>query len=93
MEDDERKDDTNGWIKIEQKDSNKNKITPPVLTTTNNVFAILSVFNNPTTTQSMPVMVPSPISHETDDKTIMFNPKEHRRQCKIAQQQHIRQTL
>jgi hypothetical protein len=48
MEDVERKGDTDGWIKIERKDSYKNKITPPVLTTTNNVFAILSVSNDPT---------------------------------------------
>ncbi len=82
-----------GWIKIEQKDSYKNKITPPVLTTTNNTFAILSVSNNPTTKQAAPVSVPSPISRKTDDKTIMFDPKEHRWQCKIARQQHVWQTL
>jgi hypothetical protein len=93
MEDVERKDDTDGWIKIEQKDSYKNKITPPVLTTTNNAFAILSVSNDPTTKQAAPALVPSPISCKTDDKTIMFNPKEHPRQRKIARQQHIRQTL
>jgi hypothetical protein len=86
----ERKDDTDGWIEIEQKDSYKNKITPPVLTTTNNMFAILSVSNDPTTKQAA---VPSPISCKTDDKTIMFNPKEHRQQRKKAQQQHIWQML
>ncbi len=85
MEDVERKDDTDGWIKIEQKDSYKNNIFPPVFTTTNNTFAILSVSNDPTTKQAAPVLVPSPISCETDNKTIMFNPKEHRRQRKIAQ--------
>jgi hypothetical protein len=37
--------------------------------------------------------VPSPISCKTDNKTIMFDPKEHRRQCKIAWQQHVQQTL
>ncbi len=82
-----------GWIEIERKDSYKNKITPPVLTTMNNAFAILSVSNNPTTKQAAPVLVPSPISCKTDDKTIMFDPKEHRRQCKIAWQQHVWQTL
>jgi hypothetical protein len=89
----ERKDDTDGWIKIEQKDSYKNKITPPVLTTMNNAFAILSVSNNPTTKQAAPVLVPSPISHKTDNKTIMFNPRDHSRQRKIARQQHVWQTL
>ena len=93
MEDIEREDDTDGWVKIERKDSYKNKITPPVLTTTNNAFAIPSVSNNPTTKQAGPVLVPSPISHKTDDKTIMFDPKEHRQQPKIAQQQHVWQTL
>jgi hypothetical protein len=93
MEDVERKDDTDGWIKIEWKDSYKNKITPPVLTTTNNAFAILSVSNDPTTKQAAQVAVPSPISRKTDKKTIMLDPKEHRRQHKIAQQQHVRQIL
>ncbi len=89
MEDVERKDDMDRWIKIERKDSYKNKITPPILTTTNNAFAILSASNDPTIKQAAPVLVPSPISCKTDDKTIMFNPKEHRWQCKIARQQHI----
>jgi hypothetical protein len=93
MEDVERKDDTDGWIKIEWKDSYKNKITPLVLTTTNNAFAVLSVSNDPTTKQAAPVAVPSPISCLTDNKTIMFDPKEHRRQRKIARQQHVWQTL
>ncbi len=92
-EDVERKDDTDGWIKIEWKDSYKNKITPPVLTTMNNAFAILSVSNNPTTKQAAPVLVPSPISCKTDNKTIMFDPKEHRWQRKIARRQHVQQTL
>ncbi len=91
MEDVERKDDMDRWIKVEWKDSYKNKITPLVLTTTNNPFSILSVCNNPTTKQAAPVSVPSPISCKTDDKTIMFNPKEHCRQRKIARQQHVRQ--
>ncbi len=59
----------------------------------NDAFAILSVSNNPTMKQAAPVLVPSPISCKTDNKTIMFDPKEHCWQCKIAQQQHIRQTL
>jgi hypothetical protein len=84
MEDVERKDNADGWIKFERKDSYKNKITSPVLTTTNNAFAILSVSNNPTTKQAAPVLVPSPISHKTDNKTIMFDHKEHHRQHKIA---------
>jgi hypothetical protein len=93
MEDVERKDDTDTWIKIEWRDSYKNKITSLVLTTMNNAFAILSVSNDPTTKQAAPVLVPSPISCKTDNKTIMFDPKEHRRQCKIAWQQHVWQTL
>jgi hypothetical protein len=93
MEDVERKDDTDGWIKIEWKDSYMNKMTPPVLTTTNNNFAILSVSYYLTTKQAAPVLVPSPISCKTDDKTIMFNPKEHRRQRKIARQQHVQLIL
>jgi hypothetical protein len=93
MEDVERKNDTDGWIKIEWKDSYKNRITHPVLTTMNKAFAILSVSNNSTTKQAAPVLVPSPISCKTDNKTIMFNPKEHRRQHKIARQQNVRQML
>jgi hypothetical protein len=93
MEDVERKDDTDGWIKIEWKDSYRNKRTPPVFTTKNNAFAILSVSNDPTTKQAASVLVPSPISCKTDDKTIMFNPKEHHRQCKIARRQHVWQTI
>ncbi len=92
-EDVERKDDTDTWIKIEQKDSYKNKITPPVLTTMNNFFTILSVSNNPTMKQAALVLVPSPISCKTDNKTIMFDPKEHHQQCKIARQQHVQQML
>ncbi len=82
-----------GLIKIEWKDSYKNKITSPVLTTMNNAFAILSVSNDPTTKQAAPVLVPSPISCKTDNKTIMFDPKEHRRQCKITRRQHVRKML
>jgi hypothetical protein len=63
------------------------------LTTKNNAFAILSVSNDPTTKQAAPVLVPSPISCKTDNETIMFNPKEHRWQRKIARQQRVRQTL
>jgi hypothetical protein len=74
MEDVERKDDMDGWIKIERKDSYKYKITPPVLTTMNNAFTILLVSNDPTIKQAAPVLVPSPISCKTDDKTIMFDP-------------------
>jgi hypothetical protein len=71
----------------------RTKITPPVLNTINDAFAILSVSNNPTTKQATPVLVPNPISCKTVDKTIMFDPKKHCRQCKIARQQHVRQTL
>ncbi len=63
------------------------------MTTTNNAFAILSVSNDPTTKQAAPVLVPSSISCKTDNKTIMFNPKEPCRQCKIARGQHVWQVL
>jgi hypothetical protein len=74
-EENERKDDTNAWIKIEWKGSIKNKISPPVLTTTNNAFALLSVSKAPITTHSPPVTAPSPISHKTDDNTTMLDSK------------------
>jgi hypothetical protein len=50
----------------------------------NNAFTILSISDDPTTKQMAPVLAPTPISLETDDNTIMFDPKEHCWQCKIA---------
>ena len=63
------------------------------MTTTNKAFAILSVSHAPTATQVPPALTPSPNSHKTGNRTIMFDPKEHRRQRKIAWQQHVRWTL
>jgi hypothetical protein len=78
-----------------QKDSSFNKnLTPPVLTTVNNTFAILSISNDPTTNTNVLTLAPSPIALSTDDKTIIPpDPREHCRQLKIAQHQHIKQTL
>jgi hypothetical protein len=61
MEDIERTDDNDRWIKIGRTASYKHKITPPVLTTTKNSFAILSVSNALTSTLAAPALTPSPI--------------------------------
>jgi hypothetical protein len=49
--------------------------------------------NAPTATRAAPASMLSPISCKTDNRTIMFNPKEHRWQRKIARQQHFWRTL
>ncbi len=63
------------------------------MTTVNKVFATLSISNDPNTNTKASFLVPSPISLLKDNKTIMHDPKEHHRQCKIARHQHMKQTL
>ncbi len=66
------------------------------MTNTNNTFAILSVSNNPTTTNKAPALVTSNTNESflaTDDITIMHDPQEHRRQRKVARRQHVRLML
>ncbi len=82
-----RENDKSDWIQVKQKYSPKTKLTSPVNSITkHNAYGILSHSNNP---------IP-------DDKTIYIDPPlaqqdadihEHRRQCKIAWRQHIKQML
>jgi hypothetical protein len=77
-------DDTNGWIMVKGKNSCKSIITPSVMTNTNNTFAILSVFNDPTTTNMAPALATSNTNESslaTDNITIMYDPQEHCWQC------------
>ncbi len=79
-----RENDKSDWIQVKHKNSLKTKLTSPVNSITkHNAYGILSHSDNP---------IP-------DDETIYIDPPlaqqdadihEHRRQCKIAQGQHIK---
>jgi len=67
----------------------KNLLKPILKPTLHNAFAILSQPNDPTSYN-----VSGPPLKMDDDKTILSpDPREHRRQRKIARRQHIKQTL
>ena len=67
----------------------KKLLKPKLKPTLHNAFAILSQPNNPTRYN-----MSSPPLQMDDDKTIIPpDPREHRRQRKIARRQHIKQTL
>jgi hypothetical protein len=87
LEERENKDDK--WITVTGR-SNTNKLLKPKLKPTlHNAFAILSQPNNPTGYN-----MSGPLPKIDDDKTVIPpDPREHRRQCKIARRQHITQTL
>ncbi len=82
-----RENDESDWIQVKHKNSPKTKLTSPVNSITkHNAYGILSHSGDP---------IP-------DDETIYIDPPlaqqdtdihEHRRQRKIAQRQHIKQTL
>ena len=87
MEEQENKDDK--WITVTGR-SNTNKLLKPKLKPTlHNAFAILSQPNDPTGYN-----MSGPLPKIDDDKTVIPpDPREHRRQCKIARRQHITRTL
>ena len=68
----------------------KNLLMPKLAPKLHNAFAILSQPDAPTIYK----MVSKPELKMDDDKTILPpDPREHRRQRKIARRQHIKQTL
>jgi len=72
------------------KGKHKNLPKPKLKPTLHNAFAILSQPDDPTTNYKMS----GPTLKMDDDKTILPpDPREHRRQRKIARRQHIKQTL
>ena len=87
MEEGENEDDK--WITVTGRGKHKNLLKPKLKPTLHNAFAILSQPNNPTRYN-----MSGPPLQMDDDKTIIPpDPREHRRQCKIARRQHIKQTL
>ena len=67
----------------------KKLLKPKLKTTLHNAFAILSQPDDPTSYN-----MSGPTLNKDDDKTILPpDPQEHRRQCKIARRQHIKQML
>ncbi len=87
MEEGENKDDQ--WITVTGKGKTKKLLNPKLKPKLHNAFAILSQPNAPTIYN-----ISGPALQMDKDKTIIPPDKrEHRRQCKIAQRQHIKQTL
>ncbi len=83
----ENKDDK--WITVTGSGKTKKLLKPKLKPTLHNAFAILSQPDNPTSYN-----MSGPPLQTDDDKTIIpSDPREHCRQCKIARQQHIKQTL
>jgi hypothetical protein len=83
----ENKDDK--WITVTDSGKTKKLLTPKLKLTLHNAFAILSQPDDPTNYN-----MSNPPLQMDDDKTILPpDPREHRRQCKIARRQHIKQTL
>jgi hypothetical protein len=71
------------------KGKHKNLLKPKLKPTLHNAFAILSQPDDPTSYK-----MSGPLLKMDDDKTILpLDPREHRRQRKIARRQHIKQTL
>jgi hypothetical protein len=67
----------------------KKLLTPKLKPTLHNAFAILSQPDDPTNYN----MSEPPMQMEDDNTSIPPDPREHRRQRKIARRQHIKQTL
>ena len=87
MEEGENEDDK--WITVTGRGKTKKLLKPKLKPTLHNAFAILSQPNDPTNYN-----MSRPILTIDDDKTILPpDPREHRRQRKIARRQHIKQTL
>ena len=88
MPEDGEKDNDN-WITVTGNGKTKKLLNPKPNPKVHNAFAILSQPDAPTHYDA-----PRPTQQINDDKTITPpGPREHRRQQKIAQRQHIKHTL
>jgi hypothetical protein len=77
------------WITVTGKGKTKNLLKPKLKPKLHNAFAILSQPDAPTIYN-----MSSPVLQMDNNKTIIPpDPREHRRQCRIAWRQHIKQTL
>ena len=87
MEEEDNENDK--WITVTGNGRNKILLKPKLKTTLHNAFAILSQPDDPTN-----YIISKPPLKMDDDKTILPpDPREHRRQRKIARRQHIKRTL
>ena len=87
MEEGENKDDK--WITVTGRGKTKNLLQTKLKPTLHNAFAILSQPNDPTSYN----MSSPPLQMDNYTTIVPPNPREHRRQRKIARRQHIKQTL
>jgi hypothetical protein len=83
----ENKDDK--WNTVTGSGKTKKLLKPKLKPTLHNIFAILSQPDNPTSYN----MSSPPLQLDNNKTIIPPDPREHRRQLKIAWQQHIKQTL
>jgi hypothetical protein len=82
-----RENDESDWIQVKHKNSPKTKLTSPVNSiTTHNAYGILSHSDNPIPDDETKYIDPPLVQQDADIH-------EHRRQCKIARRQHIKQML
>jgi hypothetical protein len=86
-EEGENKDDK--WITVTGRGKTKKLLKPKLKPTLHNAFAILSQPDDPTRYN----MSGPPLQMDNDKTILPLDPREHRMQCKIAQRQHIKQTL
>jgi hypothetical protein len=77
------------WITVTGSGKTKKLLSPKLKPTLHNAFAILSQPNDLTNYN----MSGPPLQMDDNKTSILHDPQEHRRQCKIARQQHIKQTL
>jgi hypothetical protein len=87
LEEGENKEDK--WITVTGRGKTKRLLKPTLKPKLHNAFAILSQPNDPTSYN-----MSSPPLQMNNDKTVMPpDPREHRRQRKVARQHYIKQTL
>ncbi len=85
----DRENNNDKWIMVTGNGKTKNLLNPKPNPKVHNAFAILSQPDTPTNYNML-----SPTQQIDNNKTIIPpGPREHRRQQKIAQRQHIKQTL
>jgi hypothetical protein len=81
--------DNDKWITVTGNSKTKTLLSPKPNPKMHNAFAILSQPNAPTHYNAL-----RPTQQINNNKTIILSvPQEHRRQQKIAQRRHIKQTL
>ncbi len=82
-----RENNESDWIQVKHKNSPKTKLTSPVKNITkHNAYGILSHSDNPIPDNET-IYIDPPLAQQD------ANIHEHRRQCKIALRQHIKQAL